>query len=80
MKEIMIVLALLFLGGVAFAEEIEPSEDILTVNSDGEIIPIFSIAAWLDSVQFVKPVVYENGTAIIGGAKVAPDYPKFAGA
>ena len=71
MKEIMIVLALLFLGGVAFAEEIEPGEDILTVNSDGEIIPIFSIDAWLDSVQFVKPVVYQNGTALIGGMKPA---------
>lgn len=79
MKELIALLVLLFLGS-AMAEEIEPGEDILTVNSDGEIIPIFSIAAWLDSVQFVKPVLYENGTAIIGGAKVAPDYPKFAGA
>ena len=80
MKEIMIVLALLFLGGaVAVAEEIEPGEDILTVNSDGETVPIFSIPAWECEVTFANPVAYENGTAIIGGANVRPAYPKFAG-
>ncbi len=71
MKEIMIVLALLFLGGAAVAEEIEPGEDILTVNSDGEIVPIFSIPAWLDDVTFANPVAMQNGTALIGGMKPA---------
>ena len=71
MKEIMIVLALLFLGGVAFAEEIEPGEDILTVNSDGEIISIFSIDAWLNDVEFKKPAVLVNGSYQIGGMKPA---------
>lgn len=81
MKELLVLLALLFLGGaVAVAEEIEPSEDILTVNSDGEIVPIFSIPAWESEITFANPVDYENGTAIIGGAKVRPAYPKFAGA
>ena len=68
MKELLVLALLLFCGAVAVAEEIEPGEDILTVNSDGEIIPIFSIDAWLNEVEFKKPVLYENGTAIIGGA------------
>ena len=38
MKEILCLLMLLFLGGVAVAEEIEPSEDVLTRNADGEIV------------------------------------------
>ena len=80
MKELLVLALLLFCGAVAVAEEIEPGEDVLMRNADGQIVPIFSIPAWLDSVQFVKPVVYQNGTAIIGGAKVAPDYPTFAGA
>jgi hypothetical protein len=81
MKEIMIVLALLlFCGAVAVAEEIEPSEDVLMRNTDGEIVPIFSIPAWESEVTFANPVDYENGTAVIGGADVKPDYPKFAGA
>ena len=72
MKEIMIVLALLlFCGGVAFAEEIEPGEDILTVNSDGEIVPIFSIPAWQNEITFAHPVAMQNGTALIGGMKPA---------
>lgn len=69
MKELLVLALLLFCGAVAVAEEIEPGEDVLMRNADGQIVPIFSIPAWLDSVQFVKPVIYENGTAIIGGAK-----------
>ena len=80
MNELLFVLAALFFLGAAVAEEIEPSEDVLMKNADGEIVPIFSIPAWLDDVTFANPVDYENGTAVIGGGKVAPAYPKFAGA
>lgn len=74
MKEIMIVLALLlFLGGVAFAEQIEPGIDVLTKNTDGEIVPIFSIPAWENEITFAHPVTYSNGTAQIGGMKPAGD-------
>ena len=67
MKEIIFVLAVMLFLSVAMAEEIEPGEDILTVNSDGEIVPIFSIPAWQDDVTFANPVVVHNGTARIGG-------------
>jgi len=67
----MILTVLLFLGGAAMAEEIEPGEDILTINSDGEIVPIFSIDAWLNDVTFKEPVTIQNGTAVIGGMKHA---------
>ena len=66
---------LLFCGAVAVAEEIEPGEDVLMRNADGQIVPIFSIPAWLNDVTFANPVDYENGTAIIGGAKVKPAWP-----
>ena len=69
MEKMILLAAMLFLVGVAVAEEIEPSEDILAVNSDGEIVPIFSIPAWLDDVDFANPVSIQNGTACIGGMK-----------
>lgn len=71
MKELLLVLALLFLGGAAVAEEIEPGEDVLMKNADGEIVPIFSIPARESEITFANPVTCENGTALIGGMKPA---------
>ena len=75
MKELLFVLAALVFLGAAVAEEIEPGEDVLMKDADGQIVPIFSIPAWLNDVTFANPVDYENGTAVIGGAKVKPAWP-----
>jgi hypothetical protein len=67
--QILALLAMLFLG-VAFAAQIDPGEDELMVNSDGEIIEIFGIDPWLsDTVSFPNPVEMQNGTAVIGGVR-----------
>ena len=71
MKELLFALAALLFLGAAVAEEIEPSEDVLMRNADGEIVAIFSIPAWLDDVTFANPVAMVNGTAVIGGMKTA---------
>ena len=71
MKELLFALAALLFLGAAVAMEIEPSEDVLMRNADGEIVPIFSIPAWLDDVTFANPVAMVNGTAVIGGMKTA---------
>ena len=73
MKEILLaMLALAFLAGLASGAQIDPGDDELTTNADGELIEIFGIDAWQsDTVSFPDPVSIQNGTAVIGGMKPA---------
>ncbi|MCK9569465.1 hypothetical protein M0R72_11045 [Candidatus Pacearchaeota archaeon] len=71
MEKIILLAAMLFLVGVAMAEEIEPSEDVVFMDSDGALQTIFSVPAWLEDVTFANPIAIQNGTAIIGGGKCA---------
>ena len=73
MKEVfLVVLALAFLVGLGAGAQINPGQDEVIVNDDGELIELFGIDAWQsDTVHFCDPVALRNGTAIIGGMKPA---------
>ena len=73
MREFLLaVLALAFLVGLGAGAQIDPGDDEILTNDDGELIELFGVDAWQsDTVHFADPVVVQNGTAFIGGMKPA---------
>ena len=63
------MLCALLLSFVGVSELIEPHKDILTINSDGELIKVFGPnSSYFSGAGFEHPVVLVNGTLKIGGS------------
>ena len=67
-KVLLAVLTLAIMAGLAWAEEIEPQEDIIFRDADGALQTIFSIPAWESQINFSGFLEMQNGTAMIGTA------------
>ena len=70
-RAILAILTLAIMAGLAWAEEIEPQEDIIFRDADGALQTIFSIPAWESEITFAGFLEMQNGTAVIGGMKAA---------
>ena len=63
------VLCILLLSSIGSAELMEPNKDILTINSDGELIKVFGPNSfYFNGSGFENPVSLVNGTLKIGGS------------
>ena len=63
------VLCILLLSSIGSAELMEPNKDILTINSDGELIKVFGPNSfYFNGAGFEHPVALVNGTLKIGGS------------
>ena len=63
------MLSVLFLSSVGVGDLIEPNNDILTINSDGELIKVFGPNGfYFNGAGFENPVINVNGTLKIGGS------------
>ena len=63
------VLCILLLSSIGSAELIEPNKDILTINSDGELVKVFGPNSfYFNGSGFENPVALVNGTLKIGGS------------
>ena len=63
------MLCALLLSFVGASELIEPHKDILTINSDGELIKVFGPNSfYFSGAGFEHPVINVNGTLKIGGS------------
>ena len=63
------MLCALLLSSCGSAELMEPNKDILTINSDGELIKVFGPNSfYFNGSGFENPVSLVNGTLKIGGS------------
>ena len=63
------VFCILLLSSIGSAELMEPNKDILTINSDGELIKVFGPNSfYFSGAGFENPVALVNGTLKIGGS------------
>lgn len=63
------MLCTLLLSSCGSAELMEPNKDILTINSDGELIKVFGPNGfYFNGTGFENPVALVNGTLKIGGS------------
>lgn len=72
MKEILLAVMALALLGLASGAQIDPGDDEILTNDDGELIELFGVDAWQsDMVHFADPATMINGTAVIGSIRNA---------
>ena len=65
---VLSMLSVLLLSSIGCGEVISPNKDILTTNSDGELVKIFGPSGfYFDGKGFEKPVCMINGIMKIGG-------------
>ena len=65
---VLSMLSVLLLSFSGCGEVISPNKDVLTTNSDGELVKIFGPSGfYFDGKGFEKPVCVINGTMKIGG-------------
>ena len=63
------MLCALLLSPCGLSDMLEPNKDILTINSDGELIKVFGPNSfYFNGSGFENPVALVNGTLKIGGS------------